>query len=166
MKSAMTELPWSSVELPPSHESYVYGADVYMCMHTYLHIIYYTHTHTHVYIYIYIYIYIYTYIYIYINIHMHTYMHIYICTCMIHTHEAYVNTSYTLSVAQGCIARGSAGAVPLSFVPQHISTHAHSLTHTISHTLFRSGVYCEGQCNCHSCHNNPRFEIDRQVCRV
>ena len=57
-KSAMTELPWSSVELLPSHESYVYGADVYMCMHTYLHIMYYTHTHMYIYIYIYGYIYI------------------------------------------------------------------------------------------------------------
>ena len=47
----------------------------------------------------------------YINIHMHTYMHLYICTCMIRTHEAFVNTSYTLSFAQGCIARGSATVI-------------------------------------------------------
>ena len=29
--------------------------------------------------------------------------------------------------------------------------------------LTYAGVYCEGQCNCHACHNNPRFEMDRQA---
>ena len=29
-----------------------------------------------------------------------------------------------------------------------------------------SGLYCEVQCNCHSCHNNVRFEWDRQAAVV
>ena len=28
---------------------------------------------------------------------------------------------------------------------------------------FAAGVYCEGNCNCQACHNNPRFELDRQA---
>ncbi|EKX37899.1 hypothetical protein GUITHDRAFT_44838, partial [Guillardia theta CCMP2712] len=31
---------------------------------------------------------------------------------------------------------------------------------------FASGLYCEVQCNCHSCHNNVRFEWDRQAAVV